>query len=142
MNQPHTTLAASGGAGPQATLGLWPQATIGPWPQATTGPWPPFTPSALMRLACATNARPDAEPDADPVADGLEGEGLSPDGDLDTSAAEPLPIAALGQTPSGLEVWTPLLRSADSLNLLGGSGAVLVGVNELGWVVYDWVPGP
>jgi hypothetical protein len=93
-------------------------------------------------MACATEAGLGPEAGADPVADGPEEEGLSPGGDLDKSAVNPLPITALGQTPSGLEVWMPLLRSADSLDLLGGSGVVLVGVNELGWVVYDWVPGP
>jgi len=92
-----------------------------------------------MRIACTTPGA-DPDPGTDPAADAPDG--LPSESERDTSAVEPLAIAALGQTPSGLEVWTPLLRSGDSLNLLGGSGVVLVGVNELGWVVYDWVPGP
>jgi len=59
-----------------------------------------------------------------------------------TSAPEPLAIADLGQTPQGLEVWMPMARSQDSLHLLGESGVLMVGVNDLGWVVYDWTPGP
>lgn len=131
MNQPHTTLAASGGAGPLPATGFGPPLTPGLWPRPAEG--------ALMRVACATPGA-DPDPGTDPSADAPDG--LPSESDLDTSAVEPLAIAALGQTPSGLEVWTPLLRSGDSLNLLGGPGVVLVGVNELGWVVYDWVPGP
>ncbi|MFM8795507.1 MAG: hypothetical protein ACKOFK_01915 [Betaproteobacteria bacterium] len=131
MNQPHTTLAASGGAGPLPTMGFWPHLAAGLWPRPAEG--------ALMRIACATSGA-DPDPGTDPSADAPDG--LPSESDLDTSAVEPLAIAALGQTPSGLEVWTPVLRSGDSLNLLGGPGVVLVGVNELGWVVYDWVPGP
>jgi hypothetical protein len=41
-----------------------------------------------------------------------------------------------------LETWVPLWRSTDSLRLLGESGVLQVGVNDLGWVVYDWIPGP
>lgn len=131
MNQPHTTLAASGGAGPLPTTGFWPPLPAGLWPRPAEG--------ALMRIACTTTGA-DPDPGTDPAADAPDG--LPSESELDTSAVEPLAIAALGQTASGLEVWTPLLRSGDSLNLLGGSGVVLVGVNELGWVVYDWVPGP
>lgn len=131
MNQPHTTLAASGGAGPLPATGFGPPLTPGLWPRPAEG--------ALMRVACTTTGA-DPDPGTDPSADAPDG--LPSESDLDTSAVEPLAIAALGQTPSGLEVWTPLLRSGDSLNLLGGPGVVLVGVNELGWVVYDWVPGP
>jgi hypothetical protein len=34
------------------------------------------------------------------------------------------------------------LRDFDSLRLSGHAGVVQVGVNDLGWVVYDWFPGP
>lgn len=34
------------------------------------------------------------------------------------------------------------LREFDSLRLTGHAGVVQVGVNDLGWVVYDWFPGP
>lgn len=132
MNQPHTTLAAAGGAVPQPATGFGPHLAAGLWPRPTEG--------VLMRIACATATGADPDAGADPVVDALEG--LPSESDLDTSAVEPVVIAALGQTPLGLEAWAPVLRSGDSLNLLGGPGVVLVGVNELGWVVYDWVPGP
>lgn len=83
-----------------------------PLPQAATAAWADPAASARMRMACAIDTL--FEPGDD------EGEG----------------------GPSGLEMWMPLSRSSDSLNLLGESGVILVGVNELGWVVYDWVPGP
>jgi hypothetical protein len=34
------------------------------------------------------------------------------------------------------------LREFDSFRMTGDAGVVQVGVNDLGWVVYDWVPGP
>lgn len=43
---------------------------------------------------------------------------------------------------ASLDVWTPLFRSTDSACLLGQGGVLKVGVNDLGWVVYDWIPGP
>ena len=43
---------------------------------------------------------------------------------------------------TSLDVWMPLFRSTDSACLLGEGGVLKVGVNDLGWVVYDWIPGP
>ena len=43
---------------------------------------------------------------------------------------------------TGAEGLMPLFRSSDSVALLGETGVITVGVNDLGWVVYDWAPGP
>jgi len=45
-------------------------------------------------------------------------------------------------SPGDLEAPALQFRSFDSLPLLGESGVIRVGVNDLGWVVYDWAPGP
>lgn len=55
---------------------------------------------------------------------------------IDVTPAAPI------EGPGGLEAWMPLFRSTDSASLLGESGVIRVGVNDLGWVVYDWMPGP
>lgn len=52
-------------------------------------------------------------------------------------AAQPWTASITG--PEGL---MPLFRSSDSMPLLGETGVITVGVNDLGWVVYDWAPGP
>jgi hypothetical protein len=54
---------------------------------------------------------------------------------LDTAQPWPSSIA-------GAEGLMPLFRSSDSMPLLGETGVITVGVNDLGWVVYDWAPGP
>ncbi len=43
---------------------------------------------------------------------------------------------------AGAGVFPAGLRDFDSLALIGTPGVLQVGVNELGWVVYDWIPGP
>jgi hypothetical protein len=43
---------------------------------------------------------------------------------------------------AGPEGLMALFRSSDSVSLLGETGVITVGVNDLGWVVYDWAPGP
>lgn len=69
-----------------------------------------------------------------PQARGPQGQALSP-----TTATEGAPWS--GSTGS-LEGLMPLFRSSDSMPLLGETGVITVGVNDLGWVVYDWAPGP
>jgi hypothetical protein len=128
MNQPHLTITVIHSA-PAPEAQAAPAGHHHPWPAL-----PHPAASVLMRIACATEAG------FEPGEDHFEGD-PSTDG-LDDSAAQLLEIAALGQTTNGLEMWMPLTRSRDSLNLLGESGVMVVGVNELGWVVYDWVPGP
>jgi hypothetical protein len=77
----------------------------------------------------------------------------------DTNAPLPQPRSLQGQAPSpspssidelapwpasmaGPEGLMALFRSSDSVSLLGETGVITVGVNDLGWVVYDWAPGP
>ncbi len=130
MKQPHLTIAH-----PVTTvLHGAPAPTTVAGPQPATDAYPDPAAGALMRVACTIDAWPGPEEGK------LEGE-ASEDG-IDAFALGPLAIAALGHTPSGLEMWMPLSRNRDSLDLLGESGVMLVGVNELGWVVYDWIPGP
>lgn len=54
-------------------------------------------------------------------------------------APAPVGHLALDTAP---ESWIPLGRDFDSLQLPPSAGILFVGVNELGWVVYDWTPGP
>ena len=74
------------------------------------------------------------------------------------TAAHPQPIHALVSVAQGqgvpahqpsamvfngaIESWMPLPREYDSLRLLPDAGLLLVGTNDLGWIVYDWIPGP
>jgi hypothetical protein len=59
------------------------------------------------------------------------------------SACASLPPDAPASTdPSILGTGLQGLREFDSLRLTGHAGVLQVGVNDLGWVVYDWFPGP
>ena len=113
--------------------------------------WPEFTPEAeivaVLRLTREATVSPR----------GLVPGEAAPADSADASATahldEPLmlllsashaaaPRLDSGQAAGNLETWLPLWRSTDSLSLLGESGVLQVGVNDLGWVVYDWIPGP
>lgn len=67
--------------------------------------------------------------------DRLEGESNRP-------AQESPAVAFMVEDPSGFGLIGAGLRDFDSLSLGSSPGVVRVGVNELGWVVYDWIPGP
>jgi hypothetical protein len=77
--------------------------------------------SAVMHIACASASAADSPHDEH--AAGVFIVHASPDA-------------------SSLEAWVPVQRSYDSIRLLGDTGVLTVGVHDLGWVVYDWVPGP
>lgn len=57
-------------------------------------------------------------------------------------AAEPDPQPHALQFNGAIESWMPLSKDYDSLRLLSDAGLLIVGTNDLGWVVYDWIPGP
>jgi hypothetical protein len=72
----------------------------------------------------------------------LQGQAQSPS---QAPSPSPSPIDELAPWPAsmaGPEGLMALFRSSDSVSLLGETGVITVGVNDLGWVVYDWAPGP
>lgn len=72
----------------------------------------------------------------------LQGQAHSPS---QAQSPSPSPIDELAPWPgsmAGPEGLMALFRSSDSVSLLGETGVITVGVNDLGWVVYDWAPGP
>jgi hypothetical protein len=76
----------------------------------------------------------------------LQGQAQSPSqSPSQAPAPSPSPIDELAPWPAsmaGPEGLMALFRSSDSVSLLGETGVITVGVNDLGWVVYDWAPGP
>lgn len=65
----------------------------------------------------------------------VDGLAQAPWAALRSEATPPIDPAFVGPSLEGL-------RDFDSLRLTGHAGVVQVGVNDLGWVVYDWFPGP
>ena len=103
-----------------------------------------FTPNAdIDATALLRIQTPAGTPPGGPV--GVPGGGAATAGALMVLLSAP-PVGPRnpesGHAASNLESWWPLFRSTDSLDLLGESGVMRVGINDLGWVVYDWAPGP
>lgn len=70
----------------------------------------------------------------------IRGSSCSQDGLMKPTQAvlETVPIAEV-VGPEASALWT---RLHDSAALPGTPAVLKVGVNDLGWVVYEWAPGP